>query len=126
MPTDIEHQIAVAEEHLRHAMLASDFGALDALISSDLIFTNHLGQVLSKQDDLELYRSGVLKFRTIEPSDVQVKTSDQLAVVSVRMKLSGTYGGSSFTADLRYTRIWRNSAGNTWQIVAGHSSAVQA
>ena len=126
MPTGIEHQITVAEERLRLAMLASDVGALDELISPDLVFTNHLGQVFGKQDDLELHRSGVLKFQTLEPSEMQMKASGPLAVVSVRMKLSGAYGDTPFAADLRYTRIWRSWASDTWQIVAGHSSAVQA
>ena len=125
MKSDTEHQITLAEERLRLAMLASDFRALDELISSDLIFTNHLGQVFGKQDDLELHRSGVLKFHTLEPSERQVKADGQLAVVSVRMRLSGAYGGSPFAGDLRYTRIWRFSASDTWQIIAGHSSAVQ-
>jgi ketosteroid isomerase-like protein len=125
MPTDIETAIAMAEERLRLAMLASDSEALDELISSDLIFTNHMGQVFGKQDDLGLHRSGILKFNALDPSERQVKVSDEIAVVSVRMKLSGFYGDSPFTGDLRYTRIWRLSAADTWQIVAGHSCAVQ-
>ncbi len=125
MPTDIEHQITIAEQRLRLAMLSSDSGVLDELISPDLIFTNHLGQVFGKRDDLELHQSGTLKFHTLEPSETQVKTSAQLAIVSVRMKLSGTYSSSPFEGDLRYTRIWRLSADECWQIVAGHSSAVQ-
>ena len=125
MLTTAEHQITVAEERLRLAMLNSDTGALDELISPDLIFTNHLGQIISKQDDLELHRSGVLKFHTIEPSERQVKVSGQFAVVSVRMRLSGTYSGSPFAGDFRYTRIWSLAANGTWKIVAGHLSAVQ-
>ena len=124
MQADIENQIAVAEERLRLAMLASDVSALDELISSDLIFTNHLGQVLGKQDDLALHRSGVLKFHTLEPSENQMKTSGKITVVSVRIKLSGVYGGSPFTGDLRYTRVWCLSRGNTFQVIAGHSSPV--
>jgi ketosteroid isomerase-like protein len=125
MPTTTEHQITVFEERLRLAMLASDFRTLDELISSDLIFTNHFGQVLCKKDDIELHRSGVLKFNALEPSERLVKTNGQLAVVSVRMKLFGVYDGAPFAGDLRYTRIWRLSESDTWQIVAGHSSAVQ-
>ena len=124
MQADIENQIAVAEERLRLAMLASDVNALDELISSDLIFTNHLGQVLGKQDDLALHRSGVLKFHRLEPSENQMKTSGKITVVSVRIKLSGVYGGSPFTGDLRYTRVWCLSQGDTFQVIAGHSSAV--
>lgn len=105
-------------------MIASDLAALDELISSDLLFTNHLGQVFDKQDDLALHRSGILKFHAIVPSEMRVKASGALAVVSVRMALAGAYDSAPFAADLRYTRIWRLSDHGAWHIVAGHSSAV--
>ncbi|MDD1622485.1 MAG: GNAT family N-acetyltransferase [Methylococcaceae bacterium] len=125
MPTNAEHQIAELEETLRLAMLDSNVEALDRLISPDLIFTNHLGQVFSKQDDLDLHRSGILKFQAIEPSEMRVKVGGELATVSVRAKLAGAFDGTPFIADLRYTRVWRRVADNEWQIWAGHSSAVQ-
>jgi len=33
-------------------MLKSDVNTLDELLSSDLVFTNHLGHLMTKQDDL--------------------------------------------------------------------------
>jgi hypothetical protein len=125
MHIDIENQITVAEERLRLAMLASDVVVLDELISPDLMFTNHFGQVLGKQDDLALHRSGVLKFHTLEPSERQIKINGKIAVVSVRMKLSGVYDGSPFAGNLRYTRVWCLSQIEALQIIAGHGSAVQ-
>lgn len=120
------YPITEAEERLRLAMLASDVETLDGLISSELVFTNHLGQVFGKQDDLDLRRSGVLRFHTLEPSEQQIKVLGDMAVVSVRMKLSGTHAGAAFEGDLRYTRIWRLEKSDSWKIVAGHISAVQA
>ena len=105
-------------------MLASDQAVLDELISPALIFTNHLGQVFGKQDDLGLHQSGILKFQELEPSEMQMNAGSGLSVVSVRMKLAGTYDNSAFTADLRYMRIWRMAGIGSWQIVAGHSSAI--
>ena len=118
-------EIAAVEERLRRAMLASDVGTLEALISPDLLFTNHLGQVSGKEDDLELHRSGVLRFQTIEPSEMRMKAGGELAVVSVRTRLSGVFAGSPFEADLRFTRVWSQGSGKAWQILAGHSSAIQ-
>jgi ketosteroid isomerase-like protein len=122
--TDVEQHIKANEERLRLAMLASDVAVLDELISSDLIFTNHVGQVFSKQDDLGLHRSGVLTFHTLEPSELHVSPCGPLFVVSIRMNMSGVYGGSPFAADLRYTRIWRCLGDGHWQIAVGHSSAI--
>ena len=126
MQAEASSKISVAEERLRVAMLASDVAVLEELISPALIFTNHLGQVFSKQDDVALHRSGVLKFLRMEPSETQITNYAQFCIVSVRMAVSGTYGGTAFDADLRYTRVWGPSEDGRWQIVAGHSSAVMA
>jgi ketosteroid isomerase-like protein len=121
----IDQEIARAEERLRNAMLHSDVAALDALISDDLVFTNHLGQLLTKKADLETHRSGMLKFNLLEPSEQLLQVEVPLAIVSVRMKLSGSYDEQPFAAELRYTRIWRRANGGEWQVVAGHSSGIQ-
>jgi ketosteroid isomerase-like protein len=123
--TNIENQIMLAEEQLRQAMLVSDVEVLDQLLSSDLVFTNHLGQLLTKQADLEMHRSAVLRFNSLEPSEQLLKVDGPFSIVSVRMKLLGIYSGEPFTADLRYTRIWRKTEGDRWQVAAGHSSTIQ-
>jgi ketosteroid isomerase-like protein len=125
MSTDLIHQISLVEERLRLAMLASDCSTLGELISPDLIFTNHLGQVCGKQDDLNMHRAGLLKLHTLQPSEVQVRTMSGLAVVSVRMQVGGSFDNMSFHEDLRYTRVWALSERGSWEILTGHSSRVQ-
>ena len=123
--TAIEEPVALAEEQLRQAMLASDVGALDRLIAGNLVFTTHQGRVFTKETDLEAHRSGVLKLTSLEPSEQLLQVDGHMAIASVRMKLSGIYGGQPFAADLRYTRVWRKTKDDRWQVIAGHSSAVQ-
>lgn len=122
---NVEHEIELAEEQLRQAMLSSDVGALEQLISDDLVFTNHFGQLLTKEADLETHRAGVLRFSMLEPSERLLKIDGEIAIASVRMKLSGIYGGVPFAADVRYTRIWRRNVEGRWQVAVGHSSPVQ-
>ena len=52
MTQTVETQIIKAEERLRQAMLTSDVSVLDELLAPDIIITNHLGQLLTKNDDL--------------------------------------------------------------------------
>lgn len=101
MHIPLQAQIVDAEDQLRIAMLSSDVAALDELLAPELIYTNHLGQLLGKDDDLAAYRSGVLKVETLEPSEQHVRALGDVAVVSVRMQLSGTYGGAPANGDFR-------------------------
>lgn len=124
MQANTPPSIEAAEERLRLAMLASDVPALEQLISPDLVFTTHFGSVVSKDDDLAMYRSGALRFDAIELSEQKVLHLEHLAYVSVRARLSGTFGGSSFKNDIRFSRIWQRSTHNDWQIIAGQATAI--
>ncbi len=112
------------EDRLKTAMLNSDTATLNELLSPDLIFTNHLGHLSGKEDDLAAYRSGVLKVVSLEPSEQHVRALGDVAVVTVRMKLSGMYGGVPANGDFRFTRVWVRSLAETWQIVAAHAGQV--
>ena len=124
MLNNAEQEIRTLEETLRLAMLNGDVASLDQLICGDIIFTNHLGQLFSKDDDLALHRSGVLKFISMQLLEQYIKIQQNTAVVSARMLLSGTYADAPFDGDLRYTRVWQQRADGGWQIIAGHISAI--
>ena len=65
--------IVALEEQLETAMLNSDVAVLDHLLADDLIFTSHLGQIMSKQDDLEAHKSGFVKINSIDQSEQHIK-----------------------------------------------------
>ena len=120
----IASQIMQSEDSLRRAMLNSDISALDELLAAGLIFTNHLGQVMSKNDDLEAHKSGMLSIRELIPSDQNIQLIGDVAIVTVRMHIKGSYDGTHSEADFRFTRVWSFSATGSWQVVTGHSSVV--
>ena len=120
----INDQILDVEEWLRLAMLASDVVALNALLASGLLFTNHMGQLLGKGEDLAAYESGLLKLHELTPSEQHVQIHNGVAVVSVRMQLSGTYAGQPANGDFRFTRVWARSADGVLQVVAAHAGMV--
>jgi ketosteroid isomerase-like protein len=124
MHSPLQVQIVEAENQLRTAMLRSDVAALDELLALDLIFTNHLGQLLGKDGDLAAYRSGVLKVVSLEPSEQHVRALGDVAVVSVRMHLLGTYEGAPANGDFRFTRVWARSQQERWQIIAAHAGLI--
>jgi Domain of unknown function (DUF4440) len=117
-------QIIELEERLRQAMLYSNVAELDDLIAPELLFTNHLGQIFSKQEDLDAHRSGKFKFTEIIPSDRQIQLNQGFAVVSVLMHILGSYEGTPVEQNIRFTRVWAISTTGSIQIIAGHTSAI--
>jgi Domain of unknown function (DUF4440) len=124
MSKHTESQIIAMEERLRQAMLNSDVAELDALIAPELIFTNYLGQLVSKQQDLEIHRSGVLDFRELMPSERCIQLNEGCSVVSVKMHVLGSYVGAEIDEQYRFTRVWAVASSRTLQVIAGHVGVV--
>lgn len=120
----VETQIVSVEERLRQAMLASDVSVLDELLAPEIIITSHLGELLRKQDDLAAHESGLIKIHELKPSEQHIQIYDEVAIVSVRMQISGNYNGSPANGDFRFTRVWTVSPSRTWHIVAAHIGLV--
>ncbi|MGJ5675828.1 MAG: nuclear transport factor 2 family protein [Nostochopsis sp.] len=120
MTETVETQIIKVEERLRQAMLSSDLSVLNELLAPEIIIISHLGELLGKQDDLAAHESGLIKIHELKPSQQHIQIHGEVAIVSVRMQLSGSYNGSPANGDFRYTRVWAVSLSGSWHIVAAH------
>lgn len=124
MSLELQSKIVELEERLRQAMLRSDVSVLDELIAPELLFTNHLGQLITKQDDLAAHQSGSLRLQALTPSEQHFQIKQGFLVVSVLMHLLGTYKDTPIDFSIRYTRIWAAASNGAIQVIAGHASAV--
>jgi ketosteroid isomerase-like protein len=115
--------LRACEAALRQAQLAGDVRVLDRLVDDALVFTGPDGAVYGKQDDLDAHQSGVVRITRLEPSEERMQRFGRVAVVSVRMEMSGTFRGADFAGPFRYTRVWC-ARREGWRVVAGHVSAV--
>lgn len=113
------------EERLERAMRHADVPVLDELLADDLVFTNHQGLVVTKQEDLAVHQSGLLKLDSIAASERSIRLLGQAAVVAVRVQLAGRHADQPFEATFRYTRVWA-PRGAHWRVVAAHACAVAA
>ena len=119
----LENEVVAAEERLKLAMISSDTDELNQLLSNDLIFTNHLGQILSKNDDLAAHQKGDFKIKILSLSDQIIKACGDVVIVSVHAKIVGCYKNEATSGDFRFTRVWQK-LDNNWQVIAGHSCTV--
>lgn len=124
MENKIKEQILEAEENLRRAMKCSDVEALNQLIAPELLFTNHLGQLISKQQDIEAHASGALKINDITLAEQQILLVKAVVIVSARVRIEGSYNGDTANGDFRFTRVWSPSPTGAWHVIAGHSCII--
>ncbi|WP_128547726.1 nuclear transport factor 2 family protein [Larkinella soli] len=119
-----ENEIREAEQRLYRAQLAGDPDALDRLIADDLLFVGPEGKLYGKAMDLEGYRSGWMKIRSLEAQEPEIRPLPPYQVVSVVVDVQGVYAEQPFGGRVRYLRVWASRDGR-WQIVAGSCTPVQ-
>ncbi|WP_219469091.1 nuclear transport factor 2 family protein [Nonomuraea rhizosphaerae] len=122
---DTVEELRAAERRLQAAQLAADADALDELLDDRLIFTLGVdGKTYTKQDDLELQRSGAQALTRVDEEELQVLADGTTGVTWFLGTLAGTAGGSVFQARMRYTRTWIRDDVRGWRVVAAHASVV--
>ncbi|NHA05063.1 nuclear transport factor 2 family protein [Mucilaginibacter sp. HC2] len=117
-------EIIKNERQLLAAMKSSDISVLDYLLHDDLIFTNHMGQVLTKEMDLDAHRSGSLGIHDIQISEQAIRFIEDIAIVTVKKYIAGKYNDEAFEGTFRFTRIWK-MFNHDWKIIAVSSVLLQ-
>ena len=110
------------EEKLRSAMISSNVEILDELLADDLLFSNHMGHVVSKKMDLDMHAAGDLHITDIQNSDQSVRYHNDLIIVSVKSKITARFQGAEANGCFRFTRVWKRSEDGQWKVIAAHAS----
>lgn len=122
---DADPEIVTLEARIRDAQLNADLTALEDLIADDLLFTGPNGQLGTKAQDIEGYRSGIVQFKEHIPEELRIRrVGMDLAITSLRAQLTVNVAGTLSRGTYRYTRIWAREDGKTWRVVGGHVSLV--
>ena len=113
--------IAELSAEVTSAYRRLDAPALDRLFDPDFVFTNPLGQVLDKHQELQKVAGGKLHYDSFENSDVEVRIHGEAAVVVGLATVEGVYEGRTMTGRYRFTRVFVNKQGS-WRLVAAQGT----
>jgi ketosteroid isomerase-like protein len=120
-------EIVLLEARIRAAQLGADLAALEDLISDDLLFTGPDGQLGTKAQDIEAYRSGTVRFMDHVPEELRIRRiGADVAIASLRAQLTVDVAGNLSRGTYRYTRVWAREYGRTWRVAGGHVSPVDS
>jgi hypothetical protein len=120
MKTEI---IVNAEIELLTAIKKADVVALEKLLHDDLLFNLPDGNTITKEFDLNSYRSGKMKIDSLEASDQIINIIDDTAVVAVTISLKGAFDNNPIIGAFRYIRVWKQFD-ESLKVIAGSCVAL--
>lgn len=103
------------------AYIRGDAEALENLCADDLIVTMTNMQVFNKASSIGILRSGKVKFKRYETSDLRIRVYENAAVVTGKLRRTRIAQGRETDDNWRFTKLYVRSAGK-WQVVAWHAS----
>lgn len=104
------------EDRLFNAMLASDVAELDRLIADDLLFVNHVGQRVTKAEDIGMHAAGTIEIHSIERQTLNACESENCIVIDTSVSIKGSYAGQALNGRFHHFRTWVNTA-EGWRVV---------
>ena len=120
----MRQEIIDCENRLLDAIRNGDVNTLDELLHDSLIFNIPTGQTITKEMEIENYRSGFMSVYDISTSDQTIKTIDNISTVVVTVHLKAKYADQVIDGKFRYLRVWK-LFDNSWKIIAGSGFQIQ-
>ena len=111
------------ENKLYRAIQDGNVSMLDELLHKDLLFIIPSGEVITKEIDLKTYQDGMLKIDELTPKTENLHIIDDVAVITLTMKLKGKYDDVAFEATYRYIRFWKKFDGGL-RVIGGSGIAL--
>jgi hypothetical protein len=118
--TDIQ-ELGRLETAWNEAYVRGDADTIGRLCAEDLTVAMSEMPVLTKASSLQILRSGRVRFKRYETSDVRIRVYDNAAVVTGRLERTREAQGHEGNDAWQFTKVYIRRDGN-WQVVAWHAS----
>ena len=112
-----EQEILGLEDRRFAAMIAEDFGALEALVHDDLVYTHAHGGGDTKASWLEGMRLRKTRYRSIVPSGRKARLHGDVALVNGRVDYELESAGQKRSLRLVFLAVWARTP-QGWKFVA--------
>lgn len=113
-----------AEIELLTAIKNADVSFLEKILHDDLLFNLPDGNTITKDFDLNSYRSGKMKIDALEAVDQTINLIEDVAVVAVTVSLKGSFDNNPINGAFRYIRVWKQFDENL-KVIAGSCIQLQ-
>ncbi|MDQ3135164.1 MAG: nuclear transport factor 2 family protein [Acidobacteriota bacterium] len=120
-PWQLEREVRCVEYEWGDAYLRRDMAALEGILADDYTFTDPLGEISDKRENLAHIRSGACVIEATTSRDIRVRIYDHTAIVTARSHFKARYKGFGFQGQCQYTDILVKRDGR-WRAVASQAT----
>jgi ketosteroid isomerase-like protein len=117
-------EILQIERERNRAIISGNANALDRMTSDDYTFITLRGELRTKAEIIQGYKSGSFHYDSREISELNVRVYGNFAVVTGRSNQKGRENGKDYSGDYRFTRVYARQGGR-WQTVALQTTLIQ-
>lgn len=114
---EAEAEVTELGEKWEKAFEERDWSALEEIYADDYTFVDPMGNLMTREQDIEQIKSGKLKFESHEHSNVERRIYGDTAVVTGVSTIKGTYEGEDFSGKYRWTDTYVRKDGE-WKVAA--------
>lgn len=116
----MKQEIIQCEENFAQAFRTLDIETLSDMIHDRLIYNHFSGKVMTKQMDIDAFKSSNPKVEKLECIELEVEMFDDTAIVSTVTYLKGVFGGHPVEGKTRFLRTWKKLESG-WKVIAASS-----
>jgi len=122
--TGTNAEILELEKERNQAIISGDATALERMTSEDYTFITLRGELRTKAEIVQGFKTGVFHYESRQISDLKVRVYGTSAVVTGRSIQKGSENGKDYSGDYRFTRVYVKQDGR-WQTVALQTTLIQ-
>ena len=122
---EVRHEIDQLEDQWRNAVLTGDVKTMESLLADDYMAITPNGTLQSRDETLQILRSGRMRFTSVSITDRKVRFYGETAVVTSLATIQASTPDGPMTGDFRYTRVYVRDPRGQWKIVSFEASRVR-
>ena len=112
--TNAEQEIVSLSKDKWRWMSERKVDSLDALFHEEAVFV-HMGGTMSKKQELDVIRSGVIQYKNAEIQEVSVRLIGTTAILLNKIRLVAVVGGNEVINPFTVTEVYVQQSG-TWKL----------
>ena len=107
---NLEHEVIDLSKEKWRWMSERKVDALAALFHEKAVFV-HMGGTMSRDQELDVIRSGGIQYKTVEIQEASVRFIDKTAVLLNKIRLVAVVGGNEVTNPFVVTEVYVQQTG---------------